>query len=1043
MKQITHTSILEALKEIDINGVRSGRNSSTYDLIFEGKKYPPKYVISLAHKNATGEELDPKSFEGGKDTEAFKILAENGFTIVPKKNPLSEIIAQYKSRIAQSRMQDEVYKWELISKFKGRPDTSASDFAAEYKAVKYGNLMYQLAGGVGNHICREHSEEFRDLFLYLFDESKSLNDRVNYFSEESLNLYRSIGGEKGHHQDERTISAYLTFHNPEKYTIYKSTFYKEFCKLMGVEPAGKNKKYGHYLELLNQFIHQYIETDKELIDQVKSYIPQNYDGSNHLLLAQDILYSMLDKGSNDVNYWVFQGNPKIYDIKGALKASSVKSWSVKAHKESIKPGDKIILWSTGDDAGVYALAEVTSEPVERKEELEELKFYKVPSDNEEANRVGIIITHNLADLPITKEQIKGIKELKNLKVGSQGTNFSATESEYNAILNLIQNQSSNVKYWIYAPGEKAYKWDEFYSDGIMALGWDHLGDLNQYQSKESIAQALREFDNSTGSKMNNSLANYEFKNVMQIGDVILVKKGTQEFVGVGIVKSDYYFDESAADYKSRRKVQWIKNGSWIDTNNKTVLKTLTDVTSYMDYISYLKQLLGLEEKSTTMQTSQPINQILYGPPGTGKTYTLKTEYFPLYTTKETSLSKEKHFENVVRECSWWQVIAIAVIELGKCKVGDILKHKWVIQKAKLSNSNTIRPTIWGQLQSHTIETCEFVNVKAKQQPFIFNKTEDSYWEILQDEVKEQSPEIYELIDSVENFNPNPDKEIKRYVFTTFHQSFNYEDFIEGIKPVLTDDEGNGDVAYRIEDGIFKELCKRAESDPENRYAIFIDEINRGNVSNIFGELITLIEQDKRKGAEHAMSAMLPYSKKAFAVPLNVDIYGTMNTADRSVEALDTALRRRFSFTEMLPKPNLIKTAGPLKANNGILEGIDLALLLTTINKRIEKLLDKDHQIGHSYFLKVDSLDRLKSAFHNAIIPLLQEYFFGDYGKIGLVIGQGFFEVLESSEDEKFFAEFKDYEIDGILDKRVYHIKDVTQLDDPSFVEIVQAILPRA
>ena len=229
----------------------------------------------------------------------------------------------------------------------------------------------------------------------------------------------------------------------------------------------------------------------------------------------------------------------------------------------------------------------------------------------------------------------------------------------------------------------------------------------------------------------------------------------------------------------------------------------------------------------------------------------------------------------------------------------------------------------------------------------------------------------------------------------------------------------------------------------DNYVLIIDEINRGNVSAIFGELITLIESDKRKGSSEELSLVLPYSKKPFSVPNNLFILGTMNTADRSVEALDTALRRRFSFSEMLPKPELIQTEGPLKSTNGVLNGIDLALLLKTINKRIEKLLDKDHQIGHSYFLKVDSLESLKTAFHNTIIPLLQEYFFGDYGKIGLVLGQGFFEALESSEDETFFAEFKDYEIDGILDKRVYHIKDVTKLDDGAFIEIVKAILPRA
>jgi hypothetical protein len=844
------------------------------------------------------------------------------------------------------------------------------------------------------------------------------------------------------------MAAYLTFNNPDKYTFYKSSFYKPLCELMDEKPAGKFQKYGHYLELLNVFIQEFIEKDIELINQVKSYIPEYYDGSNHLLLAQDILFTMLDQKRNspECSYWIFQGNPKIYDIKAALNTESVKSWSVKTHKEAIKPGDKFILWYTGDYSGVYALGEITSEPIERKEEPDELTYYKIQSENKLATRVTVRITHNLAENPITREQIEGVKELENLKVGTQGTNFSATKEEYKTILQMIEPDNSQVKYWIYAPGENASKWDEFYTEGIMALGWDQLGDLNQYKTKEQIAQALRSHDDSEGSKKNDSLANYEFNNVISIGDVIIVKRGLHEFLGYGIVTSDYYFDDNRLEYKSCRKVEWKKNGVWTDSENKTVLKTLTNISQYKDYIERLKSLIGIDgsiNQINPLKKEEPVNKILYGPPGTGKTFTLKSNYFPKYITKESNLTKEQHFENVIRELTWWQVIAAALIQTGKTKVGNLLNHPWILQKAKMSTSNTVRPTLWGQLQSHTIDSCEFVNVKAKLQPFIFNKTEDSHWEIIEEEVKEQYPEIYDIIDSVENFNPSPDKEIKRYVFTTFHQSFNYEDFIEGIKPVLSDENENGEVAYRIEDGIFKSLCKRAESDPENRYAIFIDEINRGNVSNIFGELITLIETDKRNGAEHAMSATLPYSKKQFSVPSNVDIYGTMNTADRSVEALDTALRRRFSFSEMLPQPELIQTVGPLKSTNGVLDGIDLTLLLKTINKRIEKLIDKDHQIGHSYFLKVDSLKSLKSAFHNAIIPLLQEYFFGDYGKIGLVLGQGFFEELESSEDEKFFAEFKEYEIDGILDKRVYHIKDLTQLDDNKFIEIVKAILPRS
>lgn len=216
------------------------------------------------------------------------------------------------------------------------------------------------------------------------------------------------------------------------------------------------------------------------------------------------------------------------------------------------------------------------------------------------------------------------------------------------------------------------------------------------------------------------------------------------------------------------------------------------------------------------------------------------------------------------------------------------------------------------------------------------------------------------------------------------------------------------------------------------YVLIIDEINRGNVSQIFGELITLIEEDKRLGNPEAIQVQLPYSKDWFGVPPNVHIIGTMNTADRSVEAMDTALRRRFSFTEMPPKPELINTEG--KAENGIVNGIELSALLETINKRIEKLLDKDHMIGHSYFLSVEGLKGLKSAFQNKIVPLLQEYFFGDYGKIGLVIGSKFFDIKDNEVDEDFFAPFEDYDSSPLIERKVYHLKNIQDMNDELFIE---------
>ena len=223
---------------------------------------------------------------------------------------------------------------------------------------------------------------------------------------------------------------------------------------------------------------------------------------------------------------------------------------------------------------------------------------------------------------------------------------------------------------------------------------------------------------------------------------------------------------------------------------------------------------------------------------------------------------------------------------------------------------------------------------------------------------------------------------------------------------------------------------------EKKYVLIIDEINRGNVSSIFGELITLIEKDKRAGCPEELEIILPYSKEPFKVPKNVYIIGTMNTADRSIEALDTALRRRFSFTEKPPKPELIKTdglSGELKGivkviANGVEKDIDLESLLIKINTRLEKLIDKDHKIGHSYLLKVNSEETLKSSFRNEIIPLLEEYFFGDYGKIGLVLGSSFVEKVNHDFD---FANFEHYDADiqsDLKEKAVFRIKKEDQWD---------------
>lgn len=218
-------------------------------------------------------------------------------------------------------------------------------------------------------------------------------------------------------------------------------------------------------------------------------------------------------------------------------------------------------------------------------------------------------------------------------------------------------------------------------------------------------------------------------------------------------------------------------------------------------------------------------------------------------------------------------------------------------------------------------------------------------------------------------------------FITFHQSYGYEEFIEGIKPSIV----NGNVKYDPQPGVFKEFCDRACQDKNKKYVFIIDEINRGNISKIFGEVITLIEDSKRE----TVSLKLPYSKADFKIPDNIYILGTMNTADRSIALLDTALRRRFNFVEMMPNPDVLETITIVDEQNKE-HLVEMSKMLRIINQRIEYLYDREHTIGHAYFhndklVDGSSIRELAEVFRNKIIPLLQEYFYEDYGKIHLVL----------------------------------------------------------
>ena len=237
---------------------------------------------------------------------------------------------------------------------------------------------------------------------------------------------------------------------------------------------------------------------------------------------------------------------------------------------------------------------------------------------------------------------------------------------------------------------------------------------------------------------------------------------------------------------------------------------------------------------------------------------------------------------------------------------------------------------------------------------------------------------------------------------TFHQNYAYEDFVEGIRPRLSEPSGGPDAPqgnpasqldYELRPGIFRRICEAAETAQRTakkearapvRFVLIIDEINRGNIPKILGELITLIEDSRRLGEDDATTVTLPYSGDEFGVPDNLYIIGTMNTADRSIQQLDTALRRRFTFVEMMPDADHKLIPEELASNDGSV--VNCRKMLRAMNERIALLMDREHQIGHTYLLEVESIEDLSDRFRNRIFPLLQEYFYDDWRRIDAVLG---------------------------------------------------------
>jgi 5-methylcytosine-specific restriction endonuclease McrBC GTP-binding regulatory subunit McrB len=540
-----------------------------------------------------------------------------------------------------------------------------------------------------------------------------------------------------------------------------------------------------------------------------------------------------------------------------------------------------------------------------------------------------------------------------------------------------------------------------YSGEFAGVGWKEIPSLAWLEYNSPSKEKLRQLLTSTYPKQTpqqigkDTQQLFNFVNRIEADDVVVAADG-ERILGIGKVKQEVkgkYFFEGNEAFPHRKAVEWLVVDEWKPGKMEGLRTTVHELKNPELLVEIERKMIGLRAVPSLRKKAYnvshfesgkpqfPLNFILYGPPGTGKTYRL-TNLQHTFTEEAATETHDEYLRRVVADKPWWQVIAAALSDLGTSKVSAIEAHELVAAKFATTSIASPKNRIWAALQIHARIECETVkfNPERRSEPLVFWKNEDSSWTVEKAVLVEMAQDAQDLLKASRN-QPHAEK-ITRYDFITFHQSYGYEEFVEGYRPVNPDEEEDAATApYRLKDGIFKRICARAKTDPHHSYALFIDEINRGNIGKIFGELITLVEDDKRlhwkEGKWDGMTVRLPYSQEEFGVPFNLHIIGTMNTADRSIAFIDIALRRRFQFEEMMPEYGLLPTD---------IEGVNIHSLLKTINDRIEFLYDRDHAIGHSYFLKVKSLEELRDVILHNVIPLLQEYFYGDWEKICLVLG---------------------------------------------------------
>lgn len=572
-------------------------------------------------------------------------------------------------------------------------------------------------------------------------------------------------------------------------------------------------------------------------------------------------------------------------------------------------------------------------------------------------------------------------------------------------------QRMKVQTWIYSPGEGARKWSECVANSKMYLGWDDMGDLEVYESREDMKARMKELYGDDNDYRNDSLATWEFTNEMNIGDVVFAKKGRGCIIGRGVVTGDYEYDENRTEYRHVRSVEWNKVGEWA-LPETVAMKTLTNLTSYTDYVKKLNELMENNTESekvcnywwlcanpkiwsmTSWMVGEEQDYTLYNTAGNKRRIFQhfldarvgdKVICYEANPTKQITglavISKESDGERI---CFRKVETLAAPVELSEIKtVPELANMEFLInpngsffhltEKEYVALLNLIREENDSIQPDKTFE--KYTKDDFLKEVFMDGKDFDTLQHLIRmkkNVILQGAPGVGKTFCARRLAQAMMgEKDESRIALIQFHQNYSYEDFVMGYKPV----EGT----FELQKGIFYKFCMLAANHPDKEYFFIIDEINRGNLSKIFGELLMLIEKDYR-----GEKLTLAYKDEKFSVPGNLYLIGMMNTADRSLALIDYALRRRFSFFEMNPGFDSEGFKAYLKGKNN--ERLnELVELVKELNRQIatDDSLGQGFEIGHSYLCtgEIVTDEWLKEVVNYDILPMLQEYWFDNKSEV--------------------------------------------------------------